>query len=100
MVANQGYLSEVGASIVDTMLQLHVVPKTQVGDFPYPSTCSIGLLCEISFTIFPFQIVHLVSSTFNYSAIDRGKSRLKNEINHRLPDVGRKFHRLGLPPKV
>ena len=30
LVANQGYLSEVGASIVDSMLQLHIVPKTKV----------------------------------------------------------------------
>lgn len=30
LVANQGYLSEAGASIVDEMLQLHIVPKTKV----------------------------------------------------------------------
>ncbi|XP_067937724.1 phosphatidylinositol 4-kinase type 2-alpha-like isoform X2 [Watersipora subatra] len=74
LVANQGYLSEVGASIVDERLQLHIVPKTKV--------------------------VKLVSTTFNYSAIDRGKSRLKQQINVRVPDLGRKFHRLGLPRKA
>ena len=46
------------------------------------------------------QVVKLMSETFNYSAIDRGKSRLKNEISERIPEVGRKFKRLGLPPKV
>ena len=30
ILANQGYLSEVAASIVDTMLDLNIVPKTKV----------------------------------------------------------------------
>ena len=31
LVPNQGYLSEAGASLVDTKLQLNVVPTTKVG---------------------------------------------------------------------
>ena len=34
LVLNQGYLSEAGASLVDTKLQLNVVPKTRVGLSP------------------------------------------------------------------
>jgi phosphatidylinositol 4-kinase type 2 len=74
LVPNQGYLSEAGASIVDTKLNLNIVPKTNV--------------------------VRLVSGTFNYSAIDRAKSRTKKNVNERFPSVGRHFHRLGLPPKT
>lgn len=74
LVQNQGYLSEVGASLVDQKLGLNVVPRTKV--------------------------VYLVSETFNYSAIDRGKSRIKKEISELAPGIGRKFHRIGLPPKV
>lgn len=42
----------------------------------------------------------LVSETFNYSAIDRAKSRGKKYALEKVPTVGRKFHRVGLPPKV
>ncbi|KAL5022304.1 hypothetical protein ScPMuIL_001459 [Solemya velum] len=73
LVPNQGYLSESGASLVDQKLQLNIVPKTKV--------------------------VKLASETFNYSAIDRAKSRTKSMISERYPNVGRRFHRLGLPPK-
>ncbi|XP_013399472.1 phosphatidylinositol 4-kinase type 2-beta isoform X2 [Lingula anatina] len=73
LVPNQGYLSEAGASIVDQKLQLNVVPKTKV--------------------------VRLASETFNYSAIDRAKSRTKRNIQERFPELGRHFHRIGLPPK-
>uniref|UniRef100_A0A8C9U0C2 Phosphatidylinositol 4-kinase type 2 n=1 Tax=Scleropages formosus TaxID=113540 RepID=A0A8C9U0C2_SCLFO len=51
LVLNQGYLSEAGASLVDQSLELNIVPKTKV--------------------------VYLASETFNYSAIDRVKSRGK-----------------------
>ncbi|XP_029445879.1 phosphatidylinositol 4-kinase type 2-beta isoform X2 [Rhinatrema bivittatum] len=74
LVSNQGYLSEAGASLVDNKLGLVVVPKTKV--------------------------VWLVSETFNYSAIDRAKSRGKKYALEKVPTVGRKFHRIGLPPKV
>ncbi|XP_038608291.1 phosphatidylinositol 4-kinase type 2-beta isoform X1 [Tachyglossus aculeatus] len=74
LVPNQGYLSEAGASLVDDKLGLGVVPKT--------------------------KIVWLVSETFNYSAIDRAKSRGKKYALEKVPTVGRKFHRIGLPPKV
>ncbi|XP_064630912.1 phosphatidylinositol 4-kinase type 2-alpha-like isoform X1 [Lineus longissimus] len=74
LVLNQGYLSEAGASLVDQKLQLNVVPKTKV--------------------------VRLASETFNYSAIDRAKSRTKKNLSERFPELGRKFHRLGLPPKT
>uniref|UniRef100_A0A8C5LZG9 Phosphatidylinositol 4-kinase type 2 n=1 Tax=Leptobrachium leishanense TaxID=445787 RepID=A0A8C5LZG9_9ANUR len=74
LVPNQGYLSEAGAYLVDQKLGLNVVPKTKV--------------------------VWLVSETFNYSAIDRAKSRGKKYALEKVPTVGRKFHRIGLPPKV
>lgn len=74
LVPNQGYLSEAGASLVDQKLQLNVVPKTRV--------------------------VKLASETFNYTRIDREKSRAKKMVSERFPKVGRHFHRIGLPPKV
>ncbi|KAK2187670.1 hypothetical protein NP493_157g01026 [Ridgeia piscesae] len=74
LVLNQGYLSEAGASLVDQKLKLSVVPRTKV--------------------------VKLASETFNYNAIDRAKARTKKNVAERFPDLGRKFHRLGLPPKV
>ncbi|XP_073441369.1 phosphatidylinositol 4-kinase type 2-beta isoform X1 [Dendrobates tinctorius] len=74
LVPNQGYLSEAGAYLVDEKLGLGVVPKTKA--------------------------VWLVSETFNYSAIDRAKSRGKKYALEKVPTVGRKFHRIGLPPKV
>lgn len=74
LVPNQGYLSEAGASLVDRKLQLNIVPNTKV--------------------------VKLASDTFNYSAIDRAKSRTKHSIMTKVPAVGKKFHRLGLPPKT
>eukprot|EP00069_Balaena_mysticetus_P016799 bmy_02063T0 len=73
LLPNQGYLSEAGASLVDEKLHLGLVPKTRV--------------------------VWLVSETFNYSAIDRAKSRGKKYALEKVPKVGRKFHRIGLPPK-
>ncbi|XP_003226170.1 phosphatidylinositol 4-kinase type 2-beta [Anolis carolinensis] len=74
LVPNQGYLSEAGACLVDSKLGLGVVPKTKV--------------------------VWIVSETFNYSAIDRAKSRGKKYALEKVPKVGKKFHRIGLPPKV
>ncbi|MBZ3881406.1 Phosphatidylinositol 4-kinase type 2-alpha [Sciurus carolinensis] len=73
LIPNQGYLSEAGAYLVDEKLHLGIVPKTKV--------------------------VWLVSETFNYSAIDRAKSRGKKYALQKVPKVGRKFHRIGLPPK-
>ncbi|KAF1395619.1 hypothetical protein PFLUV_G00013480 [Perca fluviatilis] len=74
LLPNQGYLSEAAASLVDTKLGLGVVPKTKV--------------------------VYLASDTFHYSAIDRAKSRGKKYALEKVPKVGRRFHRVGLPPKV
>lgn len=74
LVLNQGYLSEAGASLVDQKLELNVVPKTKV--------------------------VYLGSDTFNYNAIDRVKSRGKKLALEKVPKVGQRFHRIGLPPKV
>nr|XP_020753264.1 phosphatidylinositol 4-kinase type 2-beta isoform X3 [Odocoileus virginianus texanus] len=48
----------------------------------------------------PKRVVWLVSETFNYSAIDRAKSRGKKYALEKVPKVGRKFHRIGLPPKI
>ncbi|TSK18072.1 Phosphatidylinositol 4-kinase type 2-alpha [Bagarius yarrelli] len=74
LVLNQGYLSEAGASLVDQKLELNIVPRTKV--------------------------VYLASETFNYSAIDRVKSRGKRLALEKVPKVGQRFHRIGLPPKV
>uniref|UniRef100_A0A8C6L1J2 Phosphatidylinositol 4-kinase type 2 n=1 Tax=Nothobranchius furzeri TaxID=105023 RepID=A0A8C6L1J2_NOTFU len=74
LLPNQGYLSEAAASLVDTKLGLGVVPKTKV--------------------------VYLASETFHYNAIDRAKSRGKKYALEKVPKVGRRFHRVGLPPKV
>lgn len=72
LVPNQGYLSEAGASIVDEKLDLRIVPKTKV--------------------------VKLSAESFNYLAIDRVKSRTKQNLSHRFPNM--RFDRIGLPPKV
>uniref|UniRef100_A0A5K3FRX6 Phosphatidylinositol 4-kinase type 2 n=2 Tax=Mesocestoides corti TaxID=53468 RepID=A0A5K3FRX6_MESCO len=74
LVPNQGYLSEVAASLVDERLGLNIVPTTKV--------------------------VKLASTTFNYRAAVRAASRTKQRVADRFPDIGRHFHRLGLPPKV
>lgn len=74
LLPNQGYFSEAAASLVDTKLGLGVVPKTKV--------------------------VYLASETFHYNAIDRAKSRGKKYALEKVPKVGRRFHRVGLPPKV
>lgn len=74
LVPNQGYLSEAAASLVDIKLSLNVVPKTRV--------------------------VKLVSETFNYLRIDRQKARVKQAIMEQFPNVGLRFNRIGLPPKV
>ncbi|KAM6972051.1 phosphatidylinositol 4-kinase type 2-beta [Aplochiton taeniatus] len=74
LVPNQGYLSEAAASLVDTKLGLGVVPKTKV--------------------------VYLASETFHYNTIDRAKSKGKKYALEKVPKVGRRFHRIGLPPKV
>ncbi|KAJ8248395.1 hypothetical protein GJAV_G00241580 [Gymnothorax javanicus] len=74
LVLNQGYLSEAGASLVDQKLELNIVPRTKV--------------------------VYLASETFNYSTIDRVKSRGKKLALEKVPKVGQRFHRIGLPPKV
>ncbi|PAA46693.1 hypothetical protein BOX15_Mlig032434g5 [Macrostomum lignano] len=74
LVPNQGYLSEAGASIVDHKLGLGIVPNTKV----------VRLACEV----------------FNYTPVDRVKARTKRNLATRLPSVGRRFHRINLPPKV
>lgn len=72
LVLNQGYLSEAGASIVDSKLELNIVPKTRV--------------------------VKLSAESFNYLAIDRVKSKTKQNLANRFPNM--RFDRIGLPPKV
>ena len=67
-------MSEAGASLVDTKIGLNVVPKTRV--------------------------VYLASETFKYLRIDREKARAKRVFSEHFPKVGRRFHRIGLPPKV
>ena len=80
-------MSEAGASLVDSKLQLNVVPKTKV--------------------------VRLAAPTFNYSKldrfvidwlinqlIDRYKAKKKADIMDKYPQVGKKFKRIGLPAKT
>ncbi|KAM3726692.1 Phosphatidylinositol 4-kinase type 2-alpha [Dirofilaria immitis] len=69
-----GYLSEAGASLIDQKLKLNIVPQT--------------------------NIVALAAPTFNYGRIDRAKARTKQRIRTRYPEIGKRFHRIGLPPKV
>ncbi|KFD69151.1 hypothetical protein M514_02969 [Trichuris suis] len=71
---NQGYLSEAAASLVDQKLNLNIVPRTKV--------------------------VRLAAPTFNYSRIDHAKAQTKQRIMDKYPNIGRRFHRLGLPPKI
>ncbi|UJR27661.1 hypothetical protein I4U23_008941 [Adineta vaga] len=77
LIPNQGYLSEAGASIIDTKLRLNIVPKTRV--------------------------VRLASDSFNYPAYQRHLITAKREINE---SVGRHMHGRrvfqpkGLPTKV
>ena len=42
----------------------------------------------------------MASETFCYDAIAVAKSKTKRSIADHLPEIGRRFHRLGLPPKV
>jgi len=74
LVPNQGYLSEAGASVVDRKLNLNVVPPTRV--------------------------VWLAAESFFYGQIDRAATKAKRSMSERFPEIGRKFHRLGLPPKA
>ncbi len=46
------------------------------------------------------QVVYLASETFHYLRIDREKAKAKRAISEHFPRVGRRFHRIGLPPKV
>ncbi|CAD6185090.1 unnamed protein product [Caenorhabditis auriculariae] len=69
-----GYLSEAGASLVDQKLGLNIVPPTAV--------------------------VELAAPSFYYDRFDRAKARTKERIQSRYPNLGRRFHRIGLPPKT
>lgn len=100
---NQGYLSEAAASLVDTKLGLGVVPRTKVKAVNVTSlflwhVFQVPVVLK-SFLCFQ-QVVYLASETFHYSAIDRAKSRGKKYALEKVPKVGRRFHRVGLPPKV
>ncbi|CAJ0953993.1 unnamed protein product, partial [Mesorhabditis belari] len=73
-ILSHGYLSEAGASLIDRRLGLNIVPTT--------------------------GIVELAAPTFFYGRLDRAKARTKERIRSRYPDIGRRFHRIGLPPKT
>ncbi|CAH8847772.1 unnamed protein product [Trichobilharzia szidati] len=45
-------------------------------------------------------VVRLVSDSFNYSPVDRAKSKTKQHVASHFPEIGRHFNRLGLPPKI
>lgn len=59
--------------------------------------CQVPLL---TYVLLSPQVVYLASETFNYSAIDRVKSRGKRLALEKVPKVGQRFNRIGLPPKV
>ena len=78
LVPNQGYLSEIGASIVDEKLGLNVVPKTKVIPFRiFNSSFSFSL---------SLQLVHLSSDTFHYHLKDRVVMTTKRTIANIWPD--------------
>uniref|UniRef100_A0AC35U6Y9 Phosphatidylinositol 4-kinase type 2 n=1 Tax=Rhabditophanes sp. KR3021 TaxID=114890 RepID=A0AC35U6Y9_9BILA len=70
----EGYLSEAGASYIDTKLGLNVVPPTGV--------------------------VALAAPSFNYGKFDRAKARTKQTISNKWRKMARVFKRTGLPSKV
>ncbi|KAL5274234.1 PI4K2B.2 family protein [Megaselia abdita] len=72
LLPNQGYLSEAAASIIDSKLELNIVPKTKV--------------------------IKLVAETFNYSKVDRKKCKMKHSIKERCPSAN--FNRMSLPLKT
>lgn len=74
LIPNQGYMSEAGASVVNEKFDLGVVPKTKV--------------------------VAIASPTFNYTAIDKAKAKLKQSATERFPDTIGKNMKAGLPPKI
>ena len=74
LIANQGYMSEAGASLVDRKLGLNIVPNTKV--------------------------VALASETFNYTAIDKAKAKSVKFATERFPDTLGKKMKAGLPPKI
>ncbi|EDV22766.1 uncharacterized protein TRIADDRAFT_50611 [Trichoplax adhaerens] len=74
LVPNQGYLSEVGASIVDAKLNLNVVPTTKV--------------------------VKLASKTFNYSKLNKAWTRTVRFTSEKLPESLGKRVKHGLPRKA
>ncbi|KAK2098755.1 Phosphatidylinositol 4-kinase type 2-alpha [Saguinus oedipus] len=95
LVLNQGYLSEAGASLVDQKLELNIVPRLYPVD---QSICHYRNRAHIALEL--QMVVYLASETFNYSAIDRVKSRGKRLALEKVPKVGQRFNRIGLPPKV
>ncbi len=89
-------MSEAGASLVDQKLGLDVVPKTRVNYATKFKTVQLNSFRDNCAS----QVVHLASETFNYLRIDREKARAKRALSEHFPRVGRRFHRIGLPPKV
>lgn len=89
--------------MVDTKLGLGVVPRTKVKAVGVLPVC-LWHVSQVPAVLKPLhcfpQVVYLASETFHYSAIDRAKSRGKKYALEKVPKVGRRFHRVGLPPKV
>ncbi|GBP83052.1 Phosphatidylinositol 4-kinase type 2-beta [Eumeta japonica] len=125
LIPNQGYLSEAGASLVDSKLGLRIVPKTRRRRKAWAVWATAhGLLVQepraliaksnlygksielyvslettqVDSFIHLRLVVKLVSETFNYLRIDRERSRLKRAITEQFPNL--RFNRMGLPPKV
>ena len=51
-------------------------------------------------TMLQKKVVWLAAESFFYGQIDRATTKAKRSMSERFPEIGRKFHRLGLPPKV
>lgn len=106
LIPNQGYLSEAGASLVDAKLGLKIVPKTRVSFFllnvflKFFPPLILFFLSIIAKNILFFQVVKLVSETFNYMRIDRQKARVKKALIEQFPNFRLRFNRMTLPPKV
>lgn len=57
-------------------------------------------LAPLLYNIHTTQVVAIASPTFNYTAIDKAKAKLKQSATERFPDTIGKNMKAGLPPKV
>ena len=58
------------------------------------------MMCEhLSHPYLQTRVVWLAAESFHYGRIDRATTKAKRSMSQRFPEIGRKFHRLGLPLK-